>query len=113
MVAQLPQNCFDLVVHIEKNFLAGELRNATKAPRITQSFFKFLVGKSTHECYELLRSVRDGEKTSTELNYVPTGKVNSIFLTVNICMHVPIVFVLFADYIKIIPCLEMFCSHRE
>ena len=48
MVAQLPQNCFDLVIDIEKKFLAGELRNATKAPRITQSFFKFLVGKSTH-----------------------------------------------------------------
>jgi hypothetical protein len=60
MVAQLPENCFDLVLQIEKKFLAGELPYASKAPTITQSFFKFLNGKHPEESYELLRSVRDG-----------------------------------------------------
>ena len=76
MVAQLPEECFALVTAIEKRFLAGELPQVTKSKAITQSFFKFLVGKSSDESYELLKSVRDGQKTSTELNYVPTGKVN-------------------------------------
>ena len=75
MVAQLSEECFALVMEIEKRFLAGELPNVTKSQAITQSFFKFLVGKSSEESYELLKSVRDGQKTSTELNYVPTGKV--------------------------------------
>ena len=76
MVAQLPEECFALVTAIKKRFLAGELPQVTKSKAITQSFFKFLVGKSSDESYELLKSVRDGQKTSTELNYVPTGKVN-------------------------------------
>ena len=75
VIAQLPENCFDLVLQIEKKFLAGELPCVTKAPTITQSFFKFLNGKSPEESYELLRVVRDEQKTSTELNYIPTGKV--------------------------------------
>ncbi len=75
MVAQLPEECFALVIEIERKFLARELPQVTKTQAITQSFFKFLVGKSSAESYELLKSVRDGLKTSTELNYVPTGKV--------------------------------------
>ncbi len=62
MVEQLPEKCFDLVEEIETKFLVGELRSATKASRITQSFFKFLVGKGPGESYELLRFVRNGEK---------------------------------------------------
>ena len=76
MVAQLPEECFALVMEIEQRFKAGELPKVTKSQAITQSFFKFLVGKSSEESYELLKSVRDGHKTTTELNYVPTGKVN-------------------------------------
>ena len=71
MVAQLPEECFALVMEIEKRFQAGELPQVTKSQTITQ----FLVGKSSEESYDLLKSVRDGQKVSTELNYVPTGKV--------------------------------------
>jgi hypothetical protein len=93
VIAQLPENCFDLVLQIEKKFLAGELPCVTKAPTITQSFFKFLNGKSPEESYELLRVVRDEQKTSTELNYIPTGKVVYNFL------FIAFFFVLFGHYI--------------
>ena len=87
MVAQLSEECFALVMEIEKRFLAGELPNVTKSQAITQSFFKFLVGKSSEESYELLKSVRDGQKTSTELNYVPTGKVQYIYIYIFSFVH--------------------------
>ena len=38
----------------------------TKSQTITQSFFKFLVGKSSEESYDLLKSVRDGAKLRTD-----------------------------------------------
>ena len=39
MVAQLPEECFALVMKIEKRFLAGGLPQVTKSQTITQSFF--------------------------------------------------------------------------
>ncbi len=101
MVVQLPEKCFDLV-EIETKFLAGELRSATKASRIMQSFFKFLVGKGPGESYQLLRSVHDGKKTSTELNYVLTGKVNIIYLeliTIYLCVCYLLLYALYINSI--------------
>ena len=68
MVAQLPEKCFALVVVIGKKILAGESPQVTKSKAITQN--------SLDESYELLKSARDGQKTSTKLNNIPTEKVN-------------------------------------
>ena len=48
----------------------------TKSKAIAQSFFKFLVEKSSDKSNKLLKSVCDVQKTSTELNYIPTGKAS-------------------------------------